>query len=301
MQPFNWRAKSVLLALLFASCSSPKPESAMAVDALDIQESARADAAVVMPDKVYGLTLDSVDNLAAIVDALKSLPKRPWVRIVFDYPRPPTDYADAVAAIAPYAEIVGQPSDSSDSSKMTVEQYRARFQVYVSTLPAIAIWETCNECNGDWTGPVTSAQADAATDVVKAAGKKALFTPYWNSPTCADKNGPYVDWIRDHISDKVKTQSDYVMPSVYGYDCDGPEPGYPELDAMVATFAAMFPNALVGIGEYGKQGDVAILEHYLKYTSANPRYIFAGLYWYGAQDLVPKNRPLWNAFSASMQ
>ena len=251
--------------------------------------------------KVYGLTLDSTSNLSAVVNSLKSLPQKPWVRIVFDYPSQPSDYAAAVAAIAPYATIVGQPSDSTYNSKMTVDQYRARFQAYVSQLPQITIWETCNECNGDWLGANASAQADAATDVVKAAGKQALFTPYWNTNTCADANGPYVAWIQNKISTKVKTQSDYVMPSIYGFDCDGPEPNYSELDKMVSTFATMFPNAKVGIGEYGKQGSASIMSYYLNYNNANPRYIFAGLYWYGAQDLVPSTKPLWSTFSKAMQ
>ena len=254
------------------------------------------------PGKVYGMTVDSVwGNLSQIVDALKSLPAKPWVRIVFDYPMQPSDYAAAVSAIAPYAVIVGQPSDSTYNAQMTVEQYRARFQAYVSQLPQIDIWETCNECNGDWLGPNASAQADAATDVVKSAGKKAFFTPYWNTSSCADKHGPYVAWIEKNISTAVKTETDFVAPSIYGSDCDGPEPTYADLDAVVQTFAAMFPNAQVGIGEYGKQGDVTILSYYLGYNNPNPRYIFAGLYWYGAQDLVPKSKPMWSTFAGAMQ
>ena len=253
------------------------------------------------PARVYGLTLDAVDNLPPIVDALQSLPKRPWVRIVFDYPRPASDYVAAVAAIAPFAEVVGQPADSTYCALMTVDQYRARFASYVATLPQIAIWETCNECNGAWLGPNASAQADAATDVVKAAGKKALFTPYWNTPTCADKNGPYLAWLTAHVSAKVRTGSDYVMPSIYGSDCDGPEPSYAELDAIIASMTALFPHALVGIGEYGKQGNTAILQYYMSYQNASPRYIFAGLYWYGTQDLVPKSQPLWQVFASLMR
>jgi hypothetical protein len=253
------------------------------------------------PHRVYGLTLDDVQNLPVIVDALKSLPQKPWVRIVFDYPLPPSEYAAAVAAIAPWATIVGQPADSTYNAQMDVAQYQARFVAYVAAFPQIDVWETCNECNGDWLGPNASLQADAATAVVKAAGKKALFTPYWNTVNCADKHGPYVPWIAAHISDMVKTQSDYVMPSVYGSDCEGPEPSYAELDKMVDTFAAMFPHAQVGIGEFGKQGDATVLAYYLHYASPNPRFIFAGLYWFGRQDLTPKSKPLWQAFSQLMQ
>ena len=252
--------------------------------------------------KVYGLTVDSVwGNVPDIVAALKTLPVKPWVRIVFDYPLQPSDYYPAVSEIAPYAVIVGQPSDSTYNAQMTVEQYRARFQAFVTGLPQINIWETCNECNGDWLGANASAQADAATDVVKSAGKKAFFTPYWNTATCADAHGPYVAWIQKNISAAVKTESDYVMPSIYGSDCDGPEPTYADLDAMVQTFATMFPNAQVGIGEYGKQGSVTILQYYLGYNNANPRYIFAGLYWYGAQDLIPKTKPMWPVFAGAVQ
>lgn len=251
--------------------------------------------------KIYGLTIDSISNLSAIVTSLKSLPQKPWVRIVFDYPLQPSSYTAAVKAIAPYATIVGQPSDSTYNKKMTVAQYKTRFQSYVTQLPQINIWETCNECNGDWLGKNASAQADAATNIVKAAGKQALFTPYWNTNSCADKNGPYVAWIQKNISNKVKTQSDYVMPSVYGFDCDGPEPSYADLDKMVQTFSTMFPNAKVGIGEYGKKGNSSILSYYLNYTNPNPRYIFAGLYWYGKQDLVPSTKALWSIFRAAMR
>ena len=297
----NHVATFAAMLLALPTCAAPQPQAADTSPPQTGDKQATSDATQPLPQRVYGLTLDAVDDLPAIVDALKSLPRRPWVRIVFDYPLPPSAYVDAVAAIAPYAEIVGQPSDSTYTAQMDVEQYRARFAAYVAQMPQITIWETCNECNGDWLGPNASAQADAATDVVKAAGKKALFTPYWNTATCADKNGPYVPWIAQHISAKVKTQSDYVMPSVYGADCDGPEPSYTELDAMVETFATMFPNAQVGIGEFGKQGDGAILAYYLKYANPNPRFIFAGLYWYGAQDLLPKTKPLWLVFSTLMR
>ena len=91
------------------------------------------------------------------------------------------------------------------------------------------------------------------------------------------------------------------MPSIYGSDCDGPEPSYAELDAIIASMTALFPHALVGIGEYGKQGNTAILQYYMSYQNASPRYIFAGLYWYGTQDLVPKSQPLWQVFASLMR
>lgn len=72
------------------------------------------------------------------------------------------------------------------------------------------------------------------------------------------------------------------------------------LDEIIAACAGLFPNAQLGIGEYGKRGDAAILQHYLRYVPANPRFIFAGLYWYGRQDLVPHTQPLWRVFRDAM-
>lgn len=253
--------------------------------------------------KVVGFTIDSVDNVAAIVKSIQAMPAKPWVRIVFDYPQPASDYASAVAAISAVATVVGQPSDSTYAAKMSVAQYQARFQSYVSSLPQISIWETCNECNGDWAGSNTAAQAEVATQVVKAAGKKALYVPYWNSATCADQHGPYIAWTQKNISAYVKSNTDYVMTSIYGMDCDGAEPAYSELDSLVTTFVGMFPNAQVGIGEYGAAkaaSKLVVMQHYLAYQNSNSHYLFFGGYWYGYQDLLDTNNVLWKTFAAAM-
>jgi hypothetical protein len=202
-------------------------------------------------NKLYGFTLDSVTDIANIVDSLAKLPKRALVRIVFDYPEDPPAYADAVTKISAVADIVGQPSDSFYSAKLTVSQYRARFESYVSAFPSIGLWEACNECNGAWGGPNTAAQAEAAFDVIKAHGKRVLFTPYWNTPSCADANGDYLQWTDQQISTKLKQGTDLVAVSIYGMDCTGNEPSYAELDAMFSRLSTIFPNAQLGIGEYG--------------------------------------------------
>lgn len=226
--------------------------------------------------------------------------QRPWVRIVFDYPQPASDYIEAVSAISKVADIIGQPSDSTYSSKMSVSAFKARFQQYVTTLPQINIWEICNECNGDWAGDNTPAQTDAALSIVKAAGKLSMFVPYWNTPNCADKHGDYVAWTQSKISQTVKLGTDYVMTSIYGMDCEGPEPTYPQIESMLTTFATMFPNSKVGIGEYGAEKAIdkeRIMKYYLNFRSTNPRFIFFGGYWYGYQDLVPMTKPLWSIFN----
>ena len=298
----------VLLMLFCAGCFSPSPEPVPQPDPKPTPTAPTPTTTVspLPPTKgqVYGFTVDAVDNVSGIVDRIKAMPVRPWVRIVFDYPQTAASYKSAVAAISQVAEVVGQPSDSTYSGKMSVDQFRTRFQSYVTTLPQINVWEICNECNGDWAGANTAAQTDAAYDVVKASGKKALFVPYWNTPDCADKHGDYIAWTQKNISQKVKVGSDYVAVSIYGEDCSGPEPTYADLDSMMSTFAAMFPNASVGVGEYGSakaQNKDRVLRYYLQYRNSNPRYFFFGGYWYGLQDFVPKSNSLWTTFSSAMK
>src|SRR5262245_58857473 len=44
-------------------------------------------------ERIWGVTIDDVSNLTAIVDALQKLPARPTARVVFDKGVAPADYA----------------------------------------------------------------------------------------------------------------------------------------------------------------------------------------------------------------
>lgn len=266
----------LLLLLLLLACEKPQPPTP-----------APNPTPVVVGGVARGFTLEDTSDVPKIVSVIKSLGWRPWVRIVFHYPDKPSVYAHAVQEISKVAEIIGQPSDSVYSSKLTVNQFAARFKSYVDTFPQINIWETTNEANMcDNCNPVEHtklivAQADAALKIVKAAGKKAMFTPYWNTENCADKNGEYYEWTRKNISTFVKTETDYVALSIYGFDCDGGEPSHTNIDSELDRFRVLFPSANVMVGEYGKQGSVSVLKHYRDY----PR-VGAGLYWHGSQDII---------------
>lgn len=241
----------------------------------------------------YGLTLDSVDqNLPAIITALKAMPRRPYVRLVFDYPRPAKDFIKAVDAISQIATIIGQPSDSEYNSKMTVDQYHQRFLDYVSNLPKIDIWEICNECNGDWLGSNAIKQAEKALAVTIAYKKRSLYTAYWNTPNCADKHGEWFAWSKKNLTKFLKENVTHASLSVYGYDCDGPEPTYQVLDTNLKNLQLLFPASIVMIGEFGKQGSESVMKHYLKYPKKG-----WGIYWFGRQDLVPMTNPLFKVFT----
>jgi len=238
-----------------------------------------------------GFTLDRVDNLPAIITAIKAMPIKPYVRIVFDYPESPTAYSLAVNEIAKYAYIIGQPSDSEYNSKMSVPQYKQRFVDYVKAFPQIEYWEACNECNGDWLGPNAIRQTEEAIKVIKEAGKKVITTMYWNTGTCKDKNGLWYEWGFENVTDFIKSQTDIATLSVYGFDCDGPEPSYNQLDTELSRLQSMFPESLVSIGEYGAQSNRKVLAHYRDYSNKG-----LGLYWFGYQDLLNINSEMYREF-----
>jgi hypothetical protein len=288
----------ILLAVFSTACPSPRP------DPLPGPSASPRPALQPIQGMRFGLTLESVDNLQATLESLRAMPFRPMVRIVFQCDSDAQPYMAAVPEIARVADVVGQFSDSTCTGTLSLDKYVTRLMKFMAVFPGVNIWETCNECNGTgpgWNVPNGEVFAEAATRAVRGLGKQALFTPYWNRPVCQDDNGNYLAWVHDKLSPYVKQNTDYVTTSVYGHDCKGnpSEPGYAELDKMVATLSAEFPNALVGVGEYGtpKASDkAAIMRHYLEYRNANPRYFFFGGYWYGSDDLVPKTNPLWSVF-----
>jgi hypothetical protein len=274
----------VTIIALSVGCEKPQPPKTDPV-------STPTTPPVNMGELTRGFTLDNVENISGIVKSIKAMPFKPSVRIVFDFPEKPSSYRDAVESICQIAICLGQPSDSVYSGKMSVAQFKQRFKEYVDAFPIINYWETCNECNGDWAGKNTPAQTDEALKIVKAAGKKSVFVPYWNTKTCADKHGDYYEWTVKNISAYVKAETDIVALSVYGFDCDGGEPSHSVLDGELNKFKTLFPNASIQIGEYGKQNSSQVMRHYLSYN----RVGFGG-YWHGTQDLINTSGAMWKEF-----
>jgi len=239
-----------------------------------------------------GFTLEDVSNLPAIIKAIKAMPFKPTVRIVFHYPDEPREYVEAVTEIAKVATIVGQPCDSEYSKKMSIDQYEKRFKTYIEFFSkSIDIWETGNEFSGDWLSKDIIKQVEIATFHVKVWGKKTLNTLYWNTETCKDSNGIWYNWAEHNLTKFIKDNTDYASLSIYGQDCDGNEPTYEQLDMEFATLKHFFPNSRLCISEYGKQGDTARMRHYLNY----PKTGFGG-YWHGSKDLLDINGKMFAEF-----
>jgi hypothetical protein len=257
-------------------------------------------------DTIYGVTLDNVSDLPAITLSLEKLTYKPTARIVFDEFIPATDYADAAAAIHKVSNVMGEILDSYYVSLYSPEEYQARTTEYLDTLGAdVDIWEIGNEINGEWlcgqdamsctpeqTADVV-AKMTSAFDLVKARGRPAALTLYYNQDCWSDPNNEVFAWAEANVPDKLKQGLDYILFSYYEDDCNGLQPDWP---AAFAKLATMFPTAKLGFGECGTTiaaNKAVYIDRYYRRTLAEPRYIGGNFWWYFREDMVPMTSPLW--------
>ena len=139
---------------------------------------------------IYGVTVDDVSNINAIVASLTHLPYKPTVRVVFDPGTTAAQYYPALVKLHAVAYVMGEIMDSyyfpSD-----LQTYTDRTNELVGTLKNVVdVWEIANEINGEWlrtdpTGPNSVAASEeqdignmvaAAHDIVKAAGGLTAVT-----------------------------------------------------------------------------------------------------------------------------
>jgi hypothetical protein len=257
-----------------------------------------------LPDKIYGVTVDAIDNIEQTVDALSSLSKMPMTRIVFDKGQAATQYAAAVAKIAPKSYVMGEIVDSSAMKKYTVAQYKARTREYLKVLGQnVDLWEVGNEINGDWLGPNSEvvAKMEVAYDLVKAKNLRTALTLYYNSKCSPPPDHEMFLWTKTYVPDRMKNGLDYVWVSYYEQDCNNYQPNWPE---VMGQLAKMFPNSKVGIGECGASDPSKKADLIRKYYSLNfPLSQFAGGYfwWYFKTDMVPKTQPLWTVLNEELK
>ena len=83
------------------------------------------------PDRVYGVTIDAVNNLNKIIISLSNLNVKPTTRIVFDEWQPATDYSNAVNQIHNVSFIMGEIIDSYYMHEYSVNQYKNRIKEYI--------------------------------------------------------------------------------------------------------------------------------------------------------------------------
>lgn len=273
--------------------------------------------------------MDSVDELSALVEAVQGFATRPTLRIVFDAEEGPEGYAEAIQALSPHADVMGQIVDSTQMSALSAEQIAARTQAFVDAFKdQIAIWEVGNEVNGEWVGPspeVIWTKVAAANAVVKAAGEPSAVTfNYWSGPDCYAKPWEVGATFADAAPPPLRDQVDYALLSVYETACDPPQqPSAAQLAAELTMLGEHFPTAKLGIGEIGAQGieddlpaDPTFADKETiarRYMGMDPeltatlgeRFIGGWFWWYFTDDAVPKSKndslwPVLNELSTSL-
>jgi hypothetical protein len=251
---------------------------------------------------LYGVTVDTVDNVDSIVEALKGLPKRPTTRVVFQPGLTPDDYAAALPAIHAVSDVMGTFLDSSGMARISTNAFSNRVGRYLSRFANdVSIWEVGNEINGNWLGetPDVAAKMTSAFDQVKAQGGKTSLTLF----ACSDSDDEHdmFNWVDANVPERMRTGLDYVLLSYYDGDCSNPREDWQEVFDRLHT---LFPQARLGFGEVGAVDlgadldDAAVatplLEKYYRLPITTPGYIGGQFWWYFAEDMVPTDKPMYS-------
>jgi hypothetical protein len=248
------------------------------------------------PPRVWGVTLDRVDQLADVVESLQRLAHRPTARIVFDELVPAADYVAAATQIHAVADVMGEILDSEYVDQYSVADYRARTVEYLDALGGVVdVWEVGNEINGEWLGTTADVvdKMTAAYEEVTARGQRTALTLYYNEECWARAGNEVFTWAAANVPPALKQGLDYVFFSYYEDDCNDLQPDWP---TQFARLAAMFPSSRLGFGECGTttaSAKAAFVTRYYSTAITEPRYVGGYFWWYYWEDMVPYTKPLW--------
>lgn len=247
-------------------------------------------------DKIFGVTIDSIENLPQIISSLKKFKLKPTVRIVFDEKLEPSFYANAISEISKVAFIMGELVDSYYVKNYSIEEYEMHSKRFIEAFSdQISIWEIGNEINGEWLGSTSSVlqKITSSYDEVKKHNGKTALTLYYNEECWEKPENEMFTWVDTNLPDRLKSGLDFVFVSYYEDDCNGLQPNWAE---VFKKLMGKFPNSKVGFGEVGSkiQGNKeAYINRYYKMKINNPRFVGGFFWWYFIQDMVPESKPLW--------
>jgi hypothetical protein len=266
---------------------------------------------------VYGVTVVDLSRVHAVLDSLRALPRRPWVRVVFNLdPSHPTDatpYVKKVGEVAAVGNVLGELVDSSDISRLTVNQTKGRAFGYVRALRSVvSAWEIGNEVNGNWTGPpaLVARKVRVSYGVVRRFGGTAALTLYENAG-CGDGPGELspVAWSKRYLPAGLRDGLAYVLLSYYEKQCRGLRPSSAAWTRRFVALHRLFPNALLGFGEIGmpepaipstRSAAASVISYYYGLRIPLRYYAGGGFYWYFAEDMVPwRQSPLWRVLAGA--
>jgi hypothetical protein len=261
------------------------------------------------PSRLYGVTVDDVENLGATVAALSALPKKATTRIVFATDLRPDDYHDAVPAIHAVSNVMGLVLDSSSMADVSTSSFVDRTNAFLSAFSgSVDVWEVGNEINGNWLGatPDVVAKMTSAYDITVAAGRKTALTLF----ACSDSDDEHdmFNWVDANVPDRMRGGLDYVLLSYYEGDCGNPRDDW---QAVFDRLRQIFPKAGLGFGEVGAVNlgndvhSVAVAGPYLqKYYGmqiTTPGFVGGYFWWYFAEDMIPMNKGLYPILSAALR
>lgn len=255
-------------------------------------------------ERLYGVTIDSIDGLPEIVDALAALRQRPTTRIVFDKEQDAAFYADAVHQIHGVSGTLGQLLDSTDVQPLSTQAVALRAREFLAALGSdVDIWEIGNEINGwPWLGEtqVVVAKMTTAFDVIDAAGRQTALTLYYNQGCVEDPGHEMFMWAEANIPPRMRQRLSYLLVSFYEDDCPGANPDWP---SVFNRLGQLFPQSQLGFGEVGTRDPMRKAEFIRRYYGMqldHPRWVGGFFWWWGREDVVPRTQPLWTVLDQSL-
>ena len=301
----------------------------------------------IIPTPIHGITV--ADNrdirkntyLNKVLESMSNLTSTPTVRVTYKLVGSDSNkgakadtYLSATKAISKNAYVLAEVLDSAYEFCFDVADHEARWNDYVSTLgDYVDIWEVGNEVNGNWLDnsdpipikgqscpwkiPVTTdkdviAKMINAYHIVKKAGKTAALTLYYEpNPACTTSMGPAYDpitWATKNIPSDMKAGLDYVWLSYYRDKCLKFKP---DLAALFMQFHKIFPNAKLGMGEWGysrgKPNKVKLTELLNEGYSFHPdvpNWVGGVFFWEYGTDAVPYDPnpgSIWNVINTDIR
>lgn len=256
------------------------------------------------PTRLYGVTIDSIANLSAVINSLQSLSQKPTTRIVFDEGVSASYYLNAAQKIHQVSFIMGEILDSFYVKNYTLAEYRQRTEEYYNTLSTyVDIWEVGNEINGEWLGNASDVaqKMTSAYDFIKSKNKTTALTLYYNEDCWMYPSEEMFTWANKNVPERMKTGLDYVLVSYYEDDCNGLRPNW---ESVFSKLALMFPNSKIGFGEIGTTASTSakedMIKRYYQMNISQERFIGGYFWWYFVQDMVPATKSLWQVLNNNL-
>jgi glycosyl hydrolase family 114 len=329
---------------------SPATVTVQVISQADTTKTASASVTVTtvaaIPTPLHGVTvaddkdIRTTSYLNNVLTSLGNLSVTPTVRIVYTLEGSNSNkgaaastYLSATQAIKQKGYVLGQPVDSSYMFCFDEPSHTARWNDYVNTLGStVDMWEVGNEINGNWldnsdpstitgqTCPWTvpnTVETDVvnkmidAYNIVKGAGKVAELTLYYEPNPGCDTSLPLqydpMTWVDANVPANMKTGMDYVLVSFYQDNC----PTYtPDWNTIFANINSRFPNAKLGIGEWGyslskpnKTALTALIQEGYSIWPNVTNWAGGGFYWEYGLDAVPYDGTagsIWNVINTAM-